>query len=245
MSANEYAIFLIPEGFVENQSSSNESQFHLHGGFYAEDLRQLRNLTSDQLHEWNVTNEDCIARYSKKITSGVGNLWAVTSNTNLIGKPVDVASGQIIFTRSCQNPTDCKYGGIAKSNTSSWTYDSQPINYCLSEPVPERCTLQYSLYILIAVVICNAVKVLVMLITFWKQKAETLVTLGDAVASYLDDHDPTTRGQCLSTKRDVTKGLKSRNSGIGLVPGPKEFQPKRHFWFAAPSAKRWLSTIIA
>ena len=243
LSANTYAVFVIPEGFVENIHPFNESLFQSHEGYY-EDLQRLRNLTSDQRDQWNMTNRECIAQYSKSIVTG-GNLWAVTSNISLVGQPIDIFSGPAIDLSKCvYSGNYCKLGGRATKGSDSWAYDAQPISYCLSEPIPERCTLQYSMHILIVVVICNALKVLVMLFIFWKQETETLVTLGDAISSFLDNPDPTTAGQCLASKRDIRKEFKPRDMNGDQFLAPKEWQSKGCFWFAAPSGKRWLSTIL-
>jgi len=71
------------------------------------------------------------------------------------------------------------------------------------------------------------------ILTVWKLKEPTLVTIGDAVASFLYDPDPTTKGICLSTKSDI------QNDRWKLQPA-KPWNPTRHFWFRAASVKRWL-----
>jgi hypothetical protein len=72
------------------------------------------------------------------------------------------------------------------------------------------------------------------ILTVWKLKEPTLVTIGDAVASFLYDPDPTTTGICLSSKSSIQATKKWK-----LQPA-KPWHPKRHFWFRAASIKRWL-----
>jgi hypothetical protein len=71
------------------------------------------------------------------------------------------------------------------------------------------------------------------ILTVWKLKEPTLVTVGDAVASFLYDPDPTTKGICLSTKLDI-------QGNRWKLQVAKQWQPKKHFWFRAASVKRWL-----
>ena len=77
---------------------------------------------------------------------------------------------------------------------------TQPIQYCLSQPVEEQCQVQVSLVILVIVVACNTTKALCMLLTIRCQKSQPLVTLGDAIESFIQDPDLNTCGMCLASK---------------------------------------------
>src|SRR5690606_16581860 len=59
------------------------------------------------------------------------------------------------------------------------------VNYCYAEEVDELCRLELSMTILIIVAVCNALKVLGMLATVFTLRDDHLVTLGDAIASFL------------------------------------------------------------
>jgi len=58
------------------------------------------------------------------------------------------------------------------------------IQYCLSQPVQEHCKLQFSLAIMVVVVLCNLVKAVCMGFIVWRKDPEPLVTLGDALSSF-------------------------------------------------------------
>jgi hypothetical protein len=45
-----------------------------------------------------------------------------------------------------------------------------------------------------------------MFLTLYRQKDATLVTIGDALANFLDRPDELTKGRCLMAKVDVHKG---------------------------------------
>lgn len=64
--------------------------------------------------------------------------------------------------------------------------------YCRSQPVHEQCMLQFSLTILLIVVGCSIMKLICLLGTIWALDRPTLVALGDAIASFLEQPDQTT-----------------------------------------------------
>ena len=107
------------------------------------------------------------------------------------------------------------------------------IDYCLSKPVAEHCKLQFSVAIMIVVIICNMIKTVCMNIILWKQDPEPLVTLGDAIASFLDRHDVTTRRNCIAGR---TRFEDSRYWGLLL----SRWDLKGSRWYRAASLKRWI-----
>lgn len=80
----------------------------------------------------------------------------------------------------------------------TWQLDGLRVEYCLSQPVEEHCRVQLSIVIMIIVIICNLIKMLIMGYIAWRRPSEPLITLGDAVASFSDDPDMTTKGNCLA-----------------------------------------------
>ncbi|KAK7715918.1 hypothetical protein SLS57_006669 [Botryosphaeria dothidea] len=106
---------------------------------------------------------------------------------------------------------DWSLGLYAVKNNSvispeTWTVGSHPISKCFVEPVDPPCALRYSKGVFIIVIIANLVKVLVMAITMYQHKRPALVTVGDALASFLEDPDPTTQGICLGKKENFVNG---------------------------------------
>ena len=107
------------------------------------------------------------------------------------------------------------------------------IQYCLSKRVEEHCKLQFSLAIMIVVIMCNLIKTICMSIIAWKQDPEPLVTLGDAIASFLDRPDESTKGNCIVEK---TRFEDSRSWDLPL----SRWDLERSRWFRAASKRRWL-----
>lgn len=108
-----------------------------------------------------------------------------------------------------------------------------PVQYCLSQPVQEHCKLQFSLAIMIVLISCNLVKAICMGFIAWKRDAEPLVTLGDAIKSFLNQPDPTTEGNCV-----VGKSRFETSKVWGRLPSTWAAEPTR--WFRAASIRRWL-----
>jgi hypothetical protein len=148
-----------------------------------------------------------------------------------------------------------------KSNdAATWEIGGHRISYCLSKVFPEqKCKLQLSSYILIIVTVANAVKAICMLLAFFRAKTEPLVTLGDAIQSFLNDPDPRTKDRCLWVKKDfkrfwrVNSGLhfKHDENAKDRVPfntlansSPVRWQPSKKWWFQAIGGGRYWTFII-
>ena len=126
----------------------------------------------------------------------------------------------------------------AKTRASSWEVSGHEIDYCMVEKVEEKCQLRFSLAIMLIVIFANIIKATVMFITIWKFQTPTLVTIGDAIASFLDNPDETTAGMCLSTKKDFN------GKGNWDNTFPREWIIRSSFWFNAASVKRWFTCNI-
>ena len=104
-----------------------------------------------------------------------------------------------------------------RRQANDWSIKSRKIEHCLIRLAPRHCKLQFSQAILITVIIMNFSKVAVMFWTYYFQKSLTLVTVGDAVASFLCSPDESTRFRCLMTAKDVNGGpLRWRPRGHSL-----------------------------
>lgn len=78
--------------------------------------------------------------------------------------------------------------------------------------IPERKSrIQLSLTFLIVVVICNALKLAMMLSVLFLEKSDFIVTLGDAAASYLERPERSTERLCVANKATVILKTSSRH----------------------------------
>jgi hypothetical protein len=103
------------------------------------------------------------------------------------------------------DPLNCDITQARKDSTT-WTLNGNKIEYCLAQETDAHCKLQFSVQILIVVIIMNVGKTLTMFLTLYRHSELTLVTVGDAMASWLERPDDLTKGRCLMSKNDVSKG---------------------------------------
>ncbi|KAF2126203.1 hypothetical protein P153DRAFT_388946 [Dothidotthia symphoricarpi CBS 119687] len=133
---------------------------------------------------------------------------------------------------------------------SKWEPYGRPIKYCMVEQVEEVCRLRFSFPIAIAVIISNIIKALCVAFMLIKYRNhEAVVTLGDAIAHYLDQPDTETRGRCLQT-RELLETEWSWESAHGIRKDetdikPVKFKPDSHRWSKAPPPGRWFLTYVA
>ena len=111
------------------------------------------------------------------------------------------------------------------------------ISGCKSERTTEKCKVQFSLEIMIVVICCNLVKAICMVTAVIRSQEPTLVTLGDAMDSFLRIPDPTTRGICFADrefmKREWRRGWRTR---------PRQWKQQGvQRWWTSASKRRWLA----
>ena len=108
---------------------------------------------------------------------------------------------------------------------------------CKSEVTDEKCKVQFSLYIMIVVICCNLIKACCMITTVVRSREPTLVTLGDAVDSFLRAPDPTTTGMCFADRQ-----LIKREWRPGWGAGPRQWKQKglQRLWTSI-SKTRWIT----
>ena len=146
-------------------------------------------------------------------------------------------------------------------DAATWEIAGYRISYCLSKIVMEqKCKLQFSSYILIAVTVANAVKAICMFLAFFRAKTEPLVTLGDAIQSFLKDPDPQTKERCLWEKKDFKKywhvdlERHFENDEVGVKvrilfnemakKTPDRWQSPKRRWFQAVGGGRYFTFIL-
>ena len=259
-ASQEYDIFVgspaLLEGNGLNWSMPVEKfkSFGYHTDYSAQSaeilyLNQFRNVST-----WNrLDNDACIQAYFKSYIVGYGDVIAMTSKLNAT-VPLLLARQDSKFSTSGITTQDWMCSAIPyltcdvnqlRAKASSWTlndtvylsYDNlysqqYQVEYCLSQPVQEKCKVQLSLVIIAVVIICNGIKLCCMLVIIWKKQSTPLVTIGDAIESFMLERDPTTRDMCWANKKTFTSQH--------WEPSARPWLRQRHFWFASASVRRWL-----
>ena len=214
-------------------------------------LKAFQNVSSWEKLE----NSACIEAYAQPFVSAHKDVVAITSDLNssvpIIGDDTEtnnneqplyssgIAYGWICGVNSrYYNPNGaCETSAILKSPGDWQLQDNyggiHTIQSCMSQPIEEHCQVQFSIVIMAIVIVCNFLKMLCMFLALWRQKSQPLVTLGDAVETFLRHPDPLTEGFCLAGK-DMFKTQR-------WIQNPIKWKEERHRWFSGASVKRWLT----
>ncbi|CAL3970661.1 unnamed protein product [Diplocarpon coronariae] len=114
------------------------------------------------------------------------------------------------------------------------------IDYCLAEPtdLTGHCLLQYSLVIMLCVLVANSVKLTCIVYVLTIHLDPVLATIGDAISSFLEMPDPVTAGRPFLS-RGQALDFKMADGGR-----PQPYQPAKLRWWQAPTWKRWLVTLF-
>lgn len=116
------------------------------------------------------------------------------------------------------------------------------IDSCLSEVIEERCSFSGNISILIVVIVCNIVKIACMLfVAFGLNEHTPLITIGDAISSFLKRPDAATLGKCLWARTDVTAEF---GPSIFESSAPRVAKRQKRRWKQAASGKRWFWTLF-
>ncbi|KAJ5435736.1 hypothetical protein N7445_006621 [Penicillium cf. griseofulvum] len=132
------------------------------------------------------------------------------------------------------------------------------VDGCLVLKTEERCQLLYSPPICIIIALATFVKVVAMFLAarIGRHRSPPLLTVGDAVASFMEKPDSTTGGMCWLSNADVRNGAwKVPQKGEDPAEEPlkgvdkrklmvyKQLSRRKH-WMHAPSLKRWITTLV-
>ncbi|KAI9723449.1 MAG: hypothetical protein M1828_004179 [Chrysothrix sp. TS-e1954] len=137
---------------------------------------------------------------------------------------------------TCDQPCTSRNVTALQNNLEDWKPQFAPVDYCLSEKTPGKCELNLNLYLMIAVMIANLFKtVLMTALAFWLMDAP-LLNLGDAISSFLSRADPMTNGACLFSRAQFRAGL---DHDYGNHPDSAEWRSRRIFWHRTVGGLQW------
>ena len=255
LSAQEYSVFASSAELVNGTALNWTSPINFADPELYPTLQYFQNASKWQ----KLDNRDCIKAYGQDFVSAHGDLLVISPTVNATETIVVLMDGfdnglgdtswlcggmsQMTEFDSYNCPVNAVLGQAANwtlidETTTGQTY---PVQYCLSQPVEEECRIQVSLVILGIVIACNATKALCMLLAIRHQKSQPLVTLGDAIESFLQEPDPTTEGMCLAGKANFNSAWhESSSNSSAWTNKPIEWSNGRHWWFSSASLKRWL-----
>ncbi|KAI1112993.1 hypothetical protein F5Y14DRAFT_419253 [Nemania sp. NC0429] len=113
--------------------------------------------------------------------------------------------------------------------------------YCLAETTDRLCHIALAPSLLLSVALTVAFKTviaLILTIVLIRRNQAPLVTLGDAVASFIENPDPVTVGFCILEQNDMETAFWSNEL---LKAGPRRWQPMQRMRRAAVPRSVWVS----
>ena len=109
--------------------------------------------------------------------------------------------------------------------------------YCLAEKIEPQCRVTFNVLMLFICVICNALKLISFLLILFLPGFKPIVTVGDAIASFLTYPDSVTAyvgAPIMSKDRSWTPPVLLRS-----------WKPQRCHWFCGASFRRWSIAILS
>ncbi|RFU24272.1 hypothetical protein B7463_g12067, partial [Scytalidium lignicola] len=265
LAANSYVVGLFTEDFLHGGPA--------YVGAYQQFFNSIRENATNPKMVHNLTNTACINGYSSSpFVSSLGNVILIAhgkNDTNAFLNEVYVnpADSTLSFSWIC--PLDshveafsgnCNPASQTK-HASTWApldpslrlgYETSidtTVKYCLAEARNSDCHLGIAPFILVVVVICNFTKLLCFLLVLYlgtrtPLHQNPLVTIGDAIESFLNNPDPHMEGRALITKNIATKSPSLAFTSPSHPTYPICFTGKQLCWYRAVSWPRWLACLI-
>lgn len=95
-----------------------------------------------------------------------------------------------------------RLAGREVGDDETWPVSAH-VTHSFARIVESQSRIQLSLYFMVVVIIFNFIKLFIMLWVLINDDSEYIVTLGDAVASFLEYPDPTTNSMCMLGKEEM------------------------------------------
>lgn len=110
----------------------------------------------------------------------------------------------------------------------------------MAEIVEGDCHLHFAPHLMGPVVLMNIVKCFVAFYVAFRLVDVPLVTLGDAIESFIKVPDATTAGMCMLTAREASK-IFDKAAGRIAATNPRPFSNRRERWHKVVSRRQWIA----
>ncbi|KAF2021836.1 hypothetical protein BU24DRAFT_417471 [Aaosphaeria arxii CBS 175.79] len=227
VAANNVDFLIVSEGFFRDKDSwkirvetdQDKETFETISRF--QDL-VLDDKYLDRTIFQNLSASECKARYKAPFVTDAGTGFGVL--TQELQERIGMNDrNRSFFTYA---------GGYGNINIEA---NQAQLSYCLSQIIEQHCEVQFHPTILSIVIACNTVKIIVMVLVLWRLNHATIVTMGDAIQSFIQIPDPTTENCCLMSTRTVETLWKSPAARLNQRWSSR----KRHWYAEGCSARRW------
>uniref|UniRef100_L2GAD5 DUF6536 domain-containing protein n=1 Tax=Colletotrichum fructicola (strain Nara gc5) TaxID=1213859 RepID=L2GAD5_COLFN len=220
-----HQILFVTPSFLSSGQFSNASATNA-GGLSRSDILTLQTQAS-QNNLTNITIADCLNEFGGVYQGDFSAVLLVTDSASTSNSLVQTAKSGSSLSQF-----------VDPTNPSSIKINDTTAEYCLARPESrESCSVILNGSLLGVIAILNLVSVSAIGAVYFFTGFEPLVTLGDALASFITHPDHTTKASCLLDKKDVTQGRWGYNEA-------KYWTSKEHFWFQTPSLSLWAAWFL-
>ena len=184
ISVSEYRVFGVTSDFLTGAAFD-------HGDTINPEIRGRLSVLQNASALTRLENEACVATFSQSLVSEWSDLLLVSNQKSTNNSYLDIASVKGNSRYDEGSRTLCLVTGQcgdqqSRPDPGHWALQSGLVDHCMALKAQQHCRLQISMSLLIAIIACNAVKIFCMAFIVWKLDPYPLVTLGDAIASFLE-----------------------------------------------------------
>ena len=162
--------------------------------------------------------------------------------------PVELSEGSILLRN--RTGTYCIAScptGQACLNQGSVLQASETVDYCLAEAIEPLCKVYISPSLLFAVLVCNFIKVVCLILTLNVNGFNPLVTVGDAIASFIRDPDKSTNNYGALASEEVQREEAQRmhfSEPLSIKTTPRSWDPRSQRWLRGKTGARWDAGVL-
>ncbi|MCJ1309054.1 hypothetical protein MMC25_002709 [Agyrium rufum] len=236
--ANAYNALVVTQDFLNSPSLVD---INPNTSISLSDLRQIQ---ADAQSYTRLETSDCIAKYSTIWVNGRSNVILMSNYTSQNwGTNGTVLSASYFTFDVSTTPFGNSYNKTNKAVPLSDT--NAAIEYCLSNEIMSVCSLQVHVPFLMVIAVANVFKIACFaFIVVGLPRLFPLITVGDAVASFIENPDPATAGSRILSRKFVEKS-EQQIEKIMLEkhrlynPLPRQpFSNPQHHWQASVSLRQ-------
>ncbi|KAI2467522.1 hypothetical protein F4781DRAFT_307057 [Annulohypoxylon bovei var. microspora] len=221
-----YDVLFVTQSFLNHAPFSNDTKIN-EGGLSDLDIIGLQDAASQAGGMTDMTTTTCLQEFSGIFQPSFDAVLLITDSTS--------TNSSLIWT----SESGTQLTTFASNNNDITAPDGSKVQNCLARTsTPQTCSVNLSGPILGIAVLLNLATLISMAVILARSSFAPLVTLGDAIRSFLRHPDPTTANAALLTKKDVQQGHWAFSEA-------QSFVPVNHYWFRTPSLPRWVLTIFS
>lgn len=255
--ASYYDNYTIQEGYVNAMHTAplNDTKiFGPPGKFPWEAVPRELGLAVREGRMARLTPDECIDGYASSLQSVWGDVLVVQAGNDTDIKSWDMSTA-LPGTSKCGNaesfqwvcagfgreskggcniPCEERLPGLRANKTAVWMPEGKEALYCLAMPMGDHCKLHASAALFWIVTFTAFVKVVLLVLLAFRSREGRLLTVGDAMASFLEHPDRTSETGPIC-KDDVVEQTP--------LEGRRVFSGERRRGTAAASQRRWATCI--